>query len=517
MYRTRACRVAALLASLAVLVACAPGAAEKRSPDDLLRVTTEVPSTFDPALAASLPDWILARAGYDTLVRFDQQGLAPGIAESWTSTLTGATFVLRKDATCADGTPITADVVKASLDRYASAGGPTVASVLGIQPAPPTITADDAARTVHIKLRAPWPVLVRGLSTASTGIVCPAGLHDLHGLAAGTVPAAASGPYTLTTAEHGVKYTYALRTTYAAWPKWRAPIAGRAPKTLQFVVTTDTTTAANLLLNGQLDIGKVEAEGAARFRGNDAFTVETVPFSDYYLIFNERRSSPFTDPALRRAVAEAINRAAFGQVASNGYGRVATSLFAPEAECGSSHGPDATIPYNPAAAAHTLAGVHIRIVAPNLIGTTGSGNVFVQEALRAAGANVELDNTNVGTWISTVFTKPETWDLTINAGLNFTGTPVSPLTNFMGPAVSDGGGNFGATQSPEAAASFTKALATPDEHTRCDLLIRATNALIAGAHTVPLAHQGWIYVQRRGAHATLLNVSIDDHLFRITE
>jgi hypothetical protein len=87
----------------------------------------------------------------------------------------------------------------------------------------------------------------------------------------------------------------------------------------------------------------------------------------------------------------------------------------------------------------------------------------------------------------------------------------------MGPAVSDGGGNFGATQAPETATLFTQALATPDEHTRCDLLIRATDSLIADAHTVPLAHQGWIYVQRRGADATVLNVSIDDHLFRITE
>src|SRR5690606_10754722 len=123
-----------------------------------------------------------------------------------------ATFTLREGATCSDGTPITATVVKNSLDAFAVSEGSIVPQTFGSQV--PTITADDAAGTVTIDLEQPWAYLEQALSSSPTGIVCPAGLADPAALAAGHVEGAESGPYIQTAAEPGVRYTYELREDY---------------------------------------------------------------------------------------------------------------------------------------------------------------------------------------------------------------------------------------------------------------------------------------------------------------
>ncbi|WP_457817437.1 hypothetical protein, partial [Staphylococcus aureus] len=79
------------------------------------------------------------------------------------------------------------------------------------------------------------------MSVASSGIICPAGLADPAGLAAGTAKGSESGPYVLTSAEPGVKYDFALRDDYAAWPKWSTAVAGTPAKNLEYTVSPDAT------------------------------------------------------------------------------------------------------------------------------------------------------------------------------------------------------------------------------------------------------------------------------------
>ena len=110
----------------------------------------------------------------------------------------------RTDATCADGTEITPTIVADSLNYFADPETRNNFAKLVFGPERPTITADDAARTVTIDLAQPWSEVLRGLTLAQTGIICPAGLADLDGLAEGAVEGAFSGPWTLTDAQHGV-------------------------------------------------------------------------------------------------------------------------------------------------------------------------------------------------------------------------------------------------------------------------------------------------------------------------
>ncbi|WP_088318334.1 ABC transporter substrate-binding protein [Kineosporia sp. R_H_3] len=480
-----------------------------------VRTTIVVPAGFDPAKGASLPDFLLARMAFDTLVRKDTGGIVGGLATTWTSTPTSATFTLRTDATCTDGTKITPTIVKASLEHLADpkTTASSAVSVFGPGNAP-KVTADDAANTVTVTVERPWD-LVGGLTIATAGIVCPAGLADPEALEAGTVKGAGSGPYTLTAQQSGASYTFELRTDYTAWPKRSQEPAGAVPKTVQLVVSLDPTAATNLVKNGQLDIAQINAESIPRVEGDGSAKSKVFPFSDYYLVFNERPGSPFADPAVRKAVAQAIDHAAFEKVTSKGTGEVLSYLATKNTPCWDSDS-SFVIPTDLAAAKKVLAGKTFRLLGPQIIGTNGAGNVYLQEVLRSAGATVQLENTDVGTWVSKAFGAPDAWDVQVFADLNFIGSLASPLPFFSGPAVEAGGGNLGAVKNAAADAAFAQGLAATDEQGRCSGLRAAHQALVKAADTVPLVNDAFIYAVRPGFDVSMLGGALDDPTFRIT-
>jgi peptide/nickel transport system substrate-binding protein len=507
---------AAIAASMAlVMSSCAPGAGSDEA-TDTIRTTIDIPATFDPTMPMSLPDFLLARTSYDTLVRKDASGLVGGLATEWTSTPTQAVFTLREGATCSDGTEITATVVKNSLEYFARPDNANLSKVQTFGLNEPVITADDAAGTVTIDIESPWGSMLDGLSVSATGIVCPAGLADPEGLAAGTVKGSESGPYVLESFEPGVRYTYTLRSDYNAWPEWTSEVAGEPAKTLEYIVSADPTATTNLVLDGQLDIGKIQAQNIDRFDGKDGYEVSVNRFSDFYLVFNQRPSSPFTDPTLRKAVSQALDRAVFEQVTSLGTGELLTSLASSSVACVPASN-DLIPSQDVAAASAALAGVKIRFVGPNIAGPAGAGNEYIAEALRAAGAEVEIQNLDVGSWVGAIFGQPDSWDLTMFADLNFLGSLLSPLTLFVGPTLEEGGGNLGAVNNAIANENFGASLAAETDEAKCEALNTAVNALIENSDTLPLINDAFIYAQRPGFTVQMLGGALDDPIFRIAK
>lgn len=519
---------AALAAAGLVLTACttsgSPGGSGTQEEGsgalstDTVRTTIDLPATLDPTQGLSLPDFLTARMSYDTLVRKDDGNqLVGGIAESWEATDSGVVFKLREGLTCSDGTPISPAVVTASLEyltapETASAAAPQVFGPAGA----PTFKADDGANTVEITLAANWPDMLAGLATAQTGIICPAGLEDPESLAAGTAAGSESGPYILSSKEHGVRYTYELREDYEGWPAYSKELPGEAPATIEYNVIVDKNATANQLLTGQLDIGFVNAGSLPRFEGNDDFTVTNEAFSDFYVLFNERDSSPFTDPEKRKAVAQVLDRAAFESITSMGEGQVSTQLVAAGTKCSN---PDQSpvVALNPEAATSVLDGVKIRMVGAQIVGPQGSGNVYVQEQLRAAGAEVTLENLDVGGWIGTVFGSPSDWDLTVYADLNFMATMSNSMNAMVGPAIEEGGGNIAATRNEEAAAALAAFQAATDEEAQCAALQDAMNSIISNANAIPLANDPRLMVAADGFAVVSFGGALDDQHNRITK
>lgn len=504
-----------LAAIMLVATGCTTASTTAAASTNTIRTTIDIPATFDPTLGTSLPDFILARTSYDTLVRRDTGGLVEGLASKWTSTPTSATFTIRTGATCSDGTAITPTVVKNSLDYFArpNSGG-TQAGITFGPGNTPTITADNSTNKVLIKLQTPWPSMVQAMSAAAAGIICPKGLANPKGLAAGTVKGSESGPYVLKSFQPGVSYEYSLRKDYNAWPKWTTDIKGKPASTLNYTVSPDPTATANQILSGQMDIGKIQAQTVARFTGQPGYQVSVNRFSDFYLLFNERAGSLFADEAKRKGVVEAIDRAMFVKVTSLKTGQLPRSLASNETQCVASG--TTTIPgQDVAAASAVLKGTTIHLIGPNIAGAAGAGNQYLAEALRNAGATVDLTNTDVGTWISTVITKPSDWDVTMFADLNFIGSLASPMLNFTGPTIDQGGSNFGAVNNPAASAAFATASSASDSAAQCRDLNDAVGALISRSDALPLDNDPYIYATRPGFTVRMLGGALDDPIFRI--
>lgn len=482
-----------------------------------IRTTIDQPASFDPIKGLSLPDFVASRASFDSLVRKDDNNtLVGGLAEKWESTGTSATFTLREGATCSDKTKITAEVVKASLEYLADPKNGSALTPQIFGPAgQPTFTAVDD-KTLKIDLKSPWPDMVAGLSMSGSGIICPAGLKDTAALAKGSVKGAESGPYVLTSSEHGVRYTYTLRDDYTMWPAYAQALPGEQAKTIEYNVIVDKNATANQLIAGQLDVGFVNAQSVKRLEGAGKISVDNKPFSDFYVLFNEREGSPFTDAAKRKAVAQVLDRKAFENVTSSGMGQVTTQLVANDTPCADPDG-SPVIPLDPAAAKSALTGVKIRMVGAQILGPKGAGNTYVQEQLRAAGADVQLQNLDVGGWISTVFGKPSEWDMTVYADLNFIGTMSNPIHSLIGPSLQEGGGNVGATKDPVAAAAMTEYWKATDDPARCEAVNTAMDSAISNAHVIPLANDPRLMASREGFTVVSKGGSLDDQHLLVTK
>ncbi|MFJ6728156.1 MULTISPECIES: ABC transporter substrate-binding protein [unclassified Streptomyces] len=479
------------------------------------RVTIDAPNTMDPRKSLALPDFQLARLSYDTLVRRDEGGLVAGLATSWKAEPSEVTFTLRSGATCSDGTAITPEVVAGSINSFVKNGEPsTLASIFGGTTPKATASGDS---DVVVTTDFPWAELPQAFSVAASGIVCPKGLAGGgKELARGPVEGAASGPYTLKSFEKGVRYVYALRDDYKSWPEWRTKLDGEAPKTVEYVVAPDASATANMVLSGDLDLARIMPDSRSRFDGSRDVTLNSSPFGTFFMLFNERKGSPFADRAKRVAVAQAVDRQALNQTTTDGTGVLGVTL----ANAGNTCVPetnDALIPTDPAAAAKALKGVKIRILGAQIVGAGGSGNVYLQEVLRKAGADVTLENVDIGTWVSKAFSEPNTWDMTIFPDLNFLGSLANVLPLFLGPDVLDGGPNIGAVQNSTTAGAFDQARGEENLKARCALYNKATDALISRADAVPLLTEQYIYAQRAGFKVYLLGGSLDDHIFRVVD
>lgn len=475
------------------------------------------PTTFNAAKANAKDDYEVARFLFDTLVRRDTNGkLIGGLATDWKSTATDATFTIRKDATCSDGTTITPTIVAKSLNYFADPATKNNFAKLVFGPGQPTITADDSSGTVSVKLAQPWSELVGGLTLAQTGIICPAGLADLSGLAKGTVKGAFSGPYTLTKSNHGVNYEMTLRSDYKAWPKFSTPLQGTPAKTIEFTPGVNKTTVANQLLTGSMDIADIAPADTQRFQGNSGYSVTSVPFAGIWVLFNERPGSPFTDPALRKAVAQAMNQQAFNAAAYSGKGINYNTIVAPNVECAlpdSSHLTQQDL----AAAKAVLNGKTFKMVGTTAIGPNGAGNTYVQDALQSVGATVNLKLVDNGTWATMTQTQPSTWDLTVQGDANFVGTVAASLTRIAGTPTEKGGRNIGGGEHPDILKDIATAQSATDTAARCAAYTKAQVTLLDENDIVPLASEPQIVVQRSGFSVQDPGGIVDYATMRITK
>lgn len=339
---------AALVAALSLLAACGSGGGTTERADDAPG-TTRAPSGSvdagaadpadsgpplrlalvgvvgtDPATAspASPSATIVADLLHDTLTALGDDGApAPGLAD-FVPAEGGRVwrFTLRSDATFADGSPIEAADVTATLERVRGLGGSSLAAI-ALEDVR-SVTAVDA-RTVDVTLAAPSAVLPELLSAPAFGVID----RELVPGAPGA-PLNPSGDHRIV--EAGPERIVLQRR------------AGGGPERIVVRLMGSEAAAADAFAAGEVDWAPVPVERL----GELGVRPEQLPlFHATILLGANPNVEPLVRPGVRQAIALAVDRAAIaaavlGPTARPADGLVPAGVVGAPTSCVGPCGPD---------------------------------------------------------------------------------------------------------------------------------------------------------------------------------
>lgn len=256
---------------------------------------------------------------FDTLVNVDNEGnIIPWLAESWdiSPDQLSITFNLRQDVTFSDGTPLNADAVIYSADRYQDPElflGTSVLTMVGWE------AIDEY--TVQFTFSQPDASALYALASPATSIVSPTAYEALGTDAFGINPVG-SGPYTLEKWEPGVEVILVKNPNY-----WQEGV-GLADR-IVWRNFQDGAAAVLAAQSGELDLlHEQEPKDVPLFEAIPGFKVGADQSGWYGLVLNTA-IPPFDKPENRMALAYAVNYDAILNVAFEGYAIPADGLIPP--------------------------------------------------------------------------------------------------------------------------------------------------------------------------------------------
>ena len=301
--------------ALSLFAGCA-GEKETASKEIILANTYAI-SEFHPA---STPEhttdnnyMYFAANFYNTLIRYENGGYAPELAESWKISEDGLvyTFVLQKDVKFSDGEAMNAEAVKKSLEsipvrlgQYNGSFGRTSALFDKI------VAVDE--HTVEVHLTTPYYGALKDFSMVSPmAIVSPSCINDDGTVKADTkTKTFGTGPYMYTGTNDGTTFTFEQNPTY-----W-----GEKPEVDSFkiMVIADNDAKILALRNGEIDaiIGadKISFDAYSEMSSADGFAAlrSSTTNTTRFIGFNTLKA-PFSDAAVRQAASHAIDKATISE------------------------------------------------------------------------------------------------------------------------------------------------------------------------------------------------------------
>lgn len=452
------------------------------------------PGNLDPQLSASSNLLQLSAFAYDPLLGLDNSGkVLPALAQSWTLEGMRATLTLRDGITCADGSPFTAADAAANLTFV---GDPANQSpFLGVyMPAGAKVSA--SGQTVTLNLAAPAPFLLEGLS--GLPMVCASGMADRKVLAKET---RGTGPFPLKEAVPSDHFTFTKRTGYTWGPDGASTDTAGLPDEIVVKIVANETTAANLLLSGGLNAAVVLGADAQRLQQANLFSAkQDTLLGEMWL--NHATGRPGSDPAVRKALVQALDLPQVAKVLTSNQGVPGTTL---------SMSPPVACPGNTAAAAPAYdleqakatldgagwspgaGGTRIKGGKPlkivfNHNTVLGPGGTAAAELATAAwkqlGVEVDVQPQDQTASVDTLF-KTGNWDVAWQP-LNVS-SPDQLVPFLSGPAVPKGN-NFAHISNAAYDAAIADAT-TKTGSEGCEAWLSAEENLIRDADVVPFANR----------------------------
>ncbi|WP_405150199.1 ABC transporter substrate-binding protein [Sphaerisporangium sp. NBC_01403] len=482
------------------------------------------PGVLDPAMGVlSVTNTVLSFA-YDTLVYNGPDGkVLPGLAEKWDVKPDSVTFTLRKDVTCSDGSRLTPADVAANVNHIADPA--TKSSVYGVFiPIGMKAVADDAAGTVTLSTPKPFGFILE--STPQVFIVCGKGVKDRSVLAHAT---SGSGPYKLTEAVPSDHYTFEVREDYTWGPGGATTKESGQPAKIVLKVVPNEQTAANLLISGGLNGAVVYGADRARLEALPGMGKMVLPAGNGQFLYHQGDDRPAKDPAVRKALTQAVDLKELAGIASGGTGRPATGLVLDPRPCQGDTVTGHVPAFDAAGAAAALDaagwkagpdGVRAKdgkkLTLRLLYGTTRGAGVqaaveYLAAAWKKAGADVTLNGV-IDTKLSESLNVTQDYDV---VWLPIGVTLPSQLVGFMSGPAAPKGGNFAHIANARYEKLVSEAVLKPGAE-GCKLWLESESALFENADLVPVV-ENTVLVATKNAKFELVAGQFSPTSIRMTE
>lgn len=273
--------------------------------------TTDKMSDIDPANAYDFHTWEIFYNTMDPLIGYEPgtSKLVGGLASSWKANADSSEFTLtlRKGVKFSDGTPLTADVVKWTIDRNAALGGDPswlitdfVKEVQVVdQSTVKFILKNPVAFFPQIVVNPPYYPLNPNIWPKDKWV------HDMSELP--NQQLVGTGAYKITSFKRDEEIVFEANPNY-----W-----GKEPNIKKIILRyfADATTMRLALENGEVDLvyKSLNPSDIADLSKNSKFVVAKLPGPFIRYICFETSESVFKDKKLRQAIGALVNRPDFAQ------------------------------------------------------------------------------------------------------------------------------------------------------------------------------------------------------------
>jgi peptide/nickel transport system substrate-binding protein len=472
------------------------------------------PVNLDPAQVTDLNSNRVGGRVVETLVTFPEEStqLVPGLAESWTISKDGLqyTFKLRSGVKFHDGTPLTAEAVKFSIERQINPEHP--AHKLGKYPFANfffgNVKAVEALSDdrVAFLLKEPRASFLAVLAQGAASIVSPTAV-----MKAGPdypLQPVGTGPFKFISWDRGQRVVLERNPTY-----WKSPV--KVHRVIYRPIVEDQARLTELL-TGSLDlivgvppdfVGQLES-------GGKVSVLKQVGAHVWYLGINNQKK-PFDDKRVRQALNYAVNKDAIVRDVLKGTGTPSRGPVLPNTWAA-----DAALksyPYDPDRAKRLLAEAGY----PNGFSTTlwvpesGSGmqspvamSTVMQSNLKAVGVNVTLQTMEWGAYLAKLRTKEqELFALSWMAGTEDPDMVMYPLLHSS--QWTPNGPNRALYKNPKFDDLLQQARLTTDQARRASLYKEAQRLLVDDAPWVFVDHEIQIAALGRRVQGFKLHPSFD--------
>ena len=331
---------------------------------------------------------------FESLVTFDNDGnIIDWLAEDHKISDDGLvyTFMLRDGLKFSDGTDVTAEDVKFSIERHLEVGGslPIEADVKSVE------AVDE--KTVEITLGTAYTPFLSELANFSNGIIP----KDFGGKTEEEFfkNPVGTGPFAVSEWDPSGDLTFVKNEYY--WQEGKPYI-----DELVYKVVDDDNQALNQLLAGEIDgIEDLSLSNASNVDGNaDTKTATSFSYNVEELFFNTL-DEHFSDEHVRRALAMAIDRESLTKALTFGYAEIANTVL-PRALLYQTNDTVNALSYDIDAAKEELAQSAYPDGFDTTISIASGNNTRLQEAqiIQAAGAqigiNIEINAQEISTFRS---------------------------------------------------------------------------------------------------------------------